>query len=79
MQAVKINQRVTHDGILIPIEKVKDFEDKDVEIIILPSDEQISAGKNTFMGFAGKLPAAEADEMTKKIEECRTIDEDTWR
>ena len=79
MQAVKIIQKVTHNGISIPLDKVKDFEDKDVEIIILPTKPVQSAnGSAEFLKFAGKLSESDADEMLSRIKECRTIDKETW-
>jgi|GEM_PF-5946515 len=38
MQAIKVQQRVTEKGIVIPLDRVQEFKDRDVEIIILPVD-----------------------------------------
>ena len=42
MEALKINEYVTDDGIKIGIEKLKNFRNRKVEIIILPLDNEES-------------------------------------
>jgi len=79
MQAIKIHQKITDQGICIPIDKLKDFEDRDVEIIILPASNQSAAHRTAFIDFAGRLSAGAADEMIKDTADCRIIEEDAWK
>jgi hypothetical protein len=81
MQTIRINQVVTDQGIFIPIDKVKDFKNKFVEIIISPFIDQkkTSSKGNDFMRFAGSISENDALEMQSLVNECRKIDYDEWK
>jgi hypothetical protein len=79
MQAIIIHQKITDQGINIPIDKLKEFEDREVEIIILPASNQSASPRAAFMSFAGRLPVGEADAMIKDTADCRIIEEDAWK
>jgi len=78
MQAIKIHQKITDQGIRIPIDKLKEFENRDVEIIILPASSQSASERPAFMDFAGKLPPETADTLLQDTADCRIIEEGAW-
>ena len=47
MQAVRITQVVTHDGITIPFKAVRRFQGKRVEILIFPESEEEQASRES--------------------------------
>ncbi len=56
MNALRINGYVGKDGLNIGIDKLKMFENKNVEIIILPKDEiNNQKSKSRFFDAVGKI------------------------
>jgi len=56
MNALRINGYIGKDGLNIGIDKLKMFENKNVEIIILPKDENSdNKGKSRFFNAIGKI------------------------
>ena len=76
MEAIRFNEVVSKNGLFINFNKIKRFENKKVEIIILPAENDDN--KKEFMGFAGSLPVEDFIDMQKSIEECRQVDKGTW-
>lgn len=77
MEALRLNEYITEKGLYINSEQLKRFQNRKVEIIILPSDE--NSNKKTFMKFAGVLEEDVANKVLKDIEDCRKIDEESWQ
>ncbi|MCD4819218.1 MAG: hypothetical protein K8S23_11060 [Candidatus Cloacimonetes bacterium] len=77
MEAIRLKEVVTDQGIYIDKAKLKKIKSKQVEIIILPVEEK-SEGKK-IMDFAGILLEKEADEMLNEVKKCRKIDKETWQ
>ena len=56
MNALRINGYIGKDGLNIGIDKLKMFKNKNVEIIILPKDENSdNKGKSRFFNAIGKI------------------------
>ncbi|OHD14282.1 MAG: hypothetical protein A2086_09625 [Spirochaetes bacterium GWD1_27_9] len=76
MEALRLDEYITEDGIYISNEKLKKFRNMRVEIIILPLEENKEEKK--FMKFAGILKENESLKILEDIEDCRKIDEENW-
>ena len=76
MEALRLNEYITENGIHINSEQLKKFRNMRVEIIILPLEENKEEKK--FIKFAGILEENEGRRMLKDIEDCRKIDEENW-
>ena len=76
MNAIRIKQTVTEDGIFLSIKDLSQFINKKVEIIILP-DEDILENKK-FMKFAGVFDKETAEEFNKHLSDSRKIEDSEW-
>lgn len=62
MEALRINDFVGDNGIKIDIDKLKQFKNKEVEIIILPVESKANhKSKNKFFNAIGKIDINEED------------------
>ena len=76
MEAIRLKEYITENGLIIENEKLKQFQNMKVEIIILPLEEKPDV-KN-FMKFAGVLNNEDGIRMLESVEECRKIDQADW-
>jgi hypothetical protein len=77
MNAIILNTEITENGIFISSDILKTFKNKNVKIIIEQSDK--NEEKNSLLKFAGSINNDEAEDLLKSIEECRTIDLESWK
>ncbi len=76
MEALRLNEYITEKGLYINSEQLKRFQNRQVEIIILPLEER--KDEKTFMKFAGILEEDVANKALKDIDDCRKIDKESW-
>lgn len=77
MEAVRLNEYITEKGLYIDRDKLKNFDNTMVEVIILPViDKNIK--KTGFKRFSGTITDIEANEVLGNTNDCRQIDESTW-
>ena len=55
MNAIKINGYIGKDGLKIGIDKLKMFKNRNVEVIIIPKDDEKSHSKSGFFKAIGKV------------------------
>jgi len=70
MQAIKINERVIgHHDIIIPFEKIKAFQNEEVEIIVFSTkEENRRPNKEKFLSYAGTIKT-EPNDTGRRVDE----------
>lgn len=76
MEAIKFKEYVSNNGLVIDKEKLKKFENRMVEVIIFPSEDDNS--NKDFYKYAGTLSKNDAELMLAGVEECRKVDSEGW-
>ena len=77
MEAIR---KIAHiDNNIISFEELNKFNGQDVEIIVLPLENDKKIQKKKFMDFAGKISNDEAQGLMKSVDECRKIDIESWK
>ena len=76
MEAIKLKEYISGNGLVISPEKLAGFRNMNVEIIILPLDE--NPRNESFMRFAGSINGEDAISMQKSLDQCRKIEESDW-
>lgn len=76
MEAIKLKEYISNKGLFIDKEKLKKFENRMVEVIIFPSEEDNS--NKDFHKYAGTLSENDAELLLAGVEECRKVDSEGW-
>ncbi len=76
MEAIKLKEYVSQNGLIIDREKLKKFENRMVDVIIYPSEDDSSI--KDFHKYAGTLSENDAEIMLAGVQECRKIDSEGW-
>lgn len=76
MNAIRLKQIVTKEGIFLPIKELSQFINKKVEIIILPDDD--NSAEKDYMKFAGTFSKETTEEFENYLSDCRKIDKSEW-
>lgn len=77
MEAVRLNEYITEKGLYIDRDKLKNFDNTMVEVIILPVNDK-NVEISGFKKFSGTITDNEANEILGNTNDCRLIDESTW-
>lgn len=77
MEAIKLKEYVTSNGLNIDENKLRKFKNQMVEIIILPIDNDYETIKD-FRKYAGTLSESDAEMILSGVEECRKVDGEGW-
>jgi hypothetical protein len=76
MEAIKLKEYVSQKGLVIDREKLKKFENRMVDVVIYPSEDDSSI--KDFHKYAGTLSEYDAEVMLAEVEGCRKIDSEGW-
>lgn len=76
MEAIRLSEYVTENGLNITNRELMRFKNMKVEIIILPLEEKKI--EKSFLDFAGVLSENEGNKLSSDIDDCRNIDKETW-
>ena len=75
MEAIRKIAHIYED--IIQFNELKRFRGKDVEVIVLPIENE-AKGDKRFMDFAGKISNDEAQILITAVDDCRKIDIESW-